>query len=100
MLEKKLFPELWVPFNWKHYIPKMIEESADRRVQSAKNRSPERGLVLENTTPFLEIDFWQLSIPPTDQILNRVRYNPVQKSILESRRYIVNCKGAGSLARI
>ena len=56
------------------YIPEIIEESADRRVQSAKNRSPQRGLVLKNTTPFLEIDFWQLSIPTISRFFNHFRY--------------------------
>jgi hypothetical protein len=46
------------------FIPKITQKLADRRVQSVKNRSPQRGLYWLDTNPFTAIDFWQLSIPP------------------------------------
>ncbi len=55
-------------------IPKLIQNLAARRVQSAKNRLRQSGLVLLNTTHFVAVDFWQLSIPPSGQILNYFGY--------------------------
>ena len=56
-------------------IPKMTQKLADRRVQSAKNRSSQRGLCCLDTPPFGMIDFWQLSIPPIGQLLSHLGYN-------------------------
>ena len=53
-------------------IPKITQKLADRRVQSAKNRSSQRGLCYLDTTPFARIDFWQLSISSIGQFLSHV----------------------------
>jgi hypothetical protein len=40
----------------------------------------QRGVVFDLILPpFATIDFWQLSIPPSDQILNHVRYKRLQR---------------------
>jgi len=42
--------------------------------KSAKNRLSKRGLYWLDTNPFATIDFWQLSIPPSGQLLNELVY--------------------------
>ena len=56
------------------FIPFVTQESVIRRVQSAKNRSLQSGVVSLDTTYFAVIDFWQLSIPSNNRFLIHERY--------------------------
>jgi hypothetical protein len=59
----------------KKLIPKLAQNLADRRVQSAANRFSRRGLYWPILSLFARIDFRQLSIPPVGQILNQFGYS-------------------------
>jgi hypothetical protein len=78
-------------FSWICPIPKITQKLADRRVQSAKNRSSQRGVCRGNTTPFAMIDFWQLSIPPIGQFLSDLGY----KCSYKNSWYSSHCKICG-----
>ncbi len=58
-------------------VPFVAQESTIGRVQSAKNRSLQSGVVLLHTTHFAAIDFWQLSIPSNSRFLSYERYDGV-----------------------
>ncbi|HSX37257.1 MAG TPA: methyltransferase domain-containing protein [Chlamydiales bacterium] len=80
------------------FIPKIIQESAFGRVQSAENRFLNRGLVLKNTTPCSRIDFRQLSIPPKSQLLDHFGYTgKIEKAI--RRRPTQNFNAAPSFQK-
>ncbi len=57
------------------FIPKLSQNLAARRVQSAANRFPRRGSYKSILALFREIDFRQLSIPPGGQILRQFWYS-------------------------
>ncbi len=61
-------------FKAKLFIPKMTQESASRRVQSAENRFSRRGLYYSILALFARIDFRQLSIPSRIRFLSHFRY--------------------------